>query len=244
MTRARVLELRHAECESPGAYLAGLDEVADVRTVRSWCEPMPDDPTDFDAILVMGGPMGANDGPTLPWIDAEIAFLTDAIAAGIPIWGVCLGSQLLARALGAAVRTGPEPELGIADVTLTADAATDPVWAGTATIPAMHWHYDTFDLPGGATLLGSSKLCAHQLFRHGPHYGVQFHLEVDTALFDEWLGVPEYRRELESALGPDGPAGIRADVARAQQITRPLAATAIRRWVEVVVAGCADLRRV
>ena len=191
----RVLELRHAECESAGAYRSGLEPVATIDTVRVWCEPLPADPSDYSAILVMGGPMGANDGPTIPWIDDEIAFVRAAIDAGIPVWGACLGSQLLAKALGAAVSTGEAPELGICEVTMTDAGSTDPVWSAvdSSDLAVLQWHYDTFDLPAGATLLASSPAYAHQLFRYGNCYGVQFHLEVDTELFDGWLDVPEYR---------------------------------------------------
>lgn len=239
MTRPTILELRHAECESPGTYGAGLAGLADVRTVRTWREELPTDPRDFAGILVMGGPMGANDGAALPWIDTEIAFLTAAVAADVPIWGVCLGSQLLARALGARVFTGPAGEVGVAEVTLTDDARTDPVFSAIteSTFPAMHWHYDTFTLPDGATRLAGSQRYENQLFRHGRNYGVQFHLEVDTDLLRAWLDVEDYRGELVAALGPGAPASVAADVAAAQTITAPLAATLIRRWFDSFVIG-------
>jgi GMP synthase (glutamine-hydrolysing) len=230
-----ILELRHAECESPGALGAGLADRARIETVRMWAEPLPADPADVDGILVMGGPMGADDGPTVPWIDEEIAFLRRAVDLGVPIWGACLGSQLLATALGAGVTTGPAPEIGVLDVTLTDEGRHDPVWSGlgAATFPALHWHFDTFSLPPGAHLLASSAAYSHQLFRHGPHYGVQFHLEVDSPLLREWLAVDEYRAELRATLGDDGVERLTADVADAARVTHPMAVAAIRRWFDL-----------
>ncbi|MGV9710524.1 type 1 glutamine amidotransferase [Gordonia sp. NPDC003424] len=229
-----VLELRHAECESPGSYGAGLMGLAPVTTVRAWRDPIPDDPASYSAILVMGGPMGAGDTALLPWLDDELTFLKSAVAQDVPVWGACLGAQLLARALGARVYRATTPELGVVDIALTDAGRRDPVWGTDAEpeFPALQWHFDTFDLPEGATLLASSETCAHQVYRHGPHMGVQFHLEVDVALFDQWLAVDEYRSELLAVVGPDGLSRTIADVARIQEITRSRAADAIRRWYQ------------
>lgn len=227
-----ILELRHAECESPGSYGAGLAGLAAISTVRAWRDPIPEEPAAYSAILVLGGPMGVGDGARFPWLDDEIAFLKQAVAHNVPIWGACLGSQLLATALGARVDRAPVPELGVVDITLTDDGRTDPVWhaAHGSNFPALQWHFDTFEVPDGATLLASSAQCAHQVFRYGPHMGVQFHLEVDAALLDDWLAVPEYRTELTEALGADGVERVIADVARTEDLTRALAISAIRHW--------------
>ncbi|MFW0796077.1 type 1 glutamine amidotransferase [Gordonia sp. CPCC 205515] len=231
-----ILELRHAECEGPGSYGSGLAGLASIHTVRAWREQIPDDPRAFSAILVMGGPMGVSDGATHPWLDDEITFLKRAVAQDVPIWGACLGSQLLATALGATVSAAPIPELGVVDVTLTDDGRRDPVWSAVdgPDFPALQWHFDTFEIPAGATLLASSADCAHQAFRHGPHVGVQFHLEVDAALLDEWLAVAEYRAELVDVLGEDGLKRVIADVARTEDLTRALATTAIRQWYTAI----------
>ncbi|MGC4934128.1 type 1 glutamine amidotransferase [Gordonia sp. DT30] len=234
-----VLELRHIECESSGAYGAGLADVADIHTVRAWCDELPADPRAFAAILVMGGPMSANDGATLPWIDDEIAFLVRALDAGIPVWGVCLGSQLLARALGADVTTGAQGEVGVAPISVTDEGRADPVFSAAPEtgFPAMHWHYDTFAIPDGAVRLASSSRYPNQAFRHGMSYGVQFHLEVDGPLLRDWLDAPGYRAELVEALGPDGPSAVLADTRAAQSTTVPLAGALIRRWFTLVTGS-------
>jgi GMP synthase (glutamine-hydrolysing) len=233
---APILELRHIECEPPGAYLPILEKYGELRTVRLWQEPVPEDPRDYAAIIVMGGPMGANDGAALPWIGEEIAFLRRAVDADVAVWGVCLGAQLLAAALGARVYTGPQPEVGIVDVTLTADGAADPVW-GVAhrRVRALQWHSDTFDLPAGSTLLASSSAYPQQVFRAGRSYGVQFHLEADGELAQQWLAVREYRTALESAIGADAVTDFAGAIAAAEDASKALAGRMIGRWLDLVI---------
>ena len=121
----------------------------------------------------------------------------------MPFWGSCLGVQLLASSLGAAVRAGDAPEVGVLPVFPTAAAADDPVFAGLAwPRPTLQWHGDTFDLPAGATLLATSPAYPHQAFRVGRvAYGVQFHVEVTAEMADEWARVPEYERAAQAVLG-------------------------------------------
>ena len=104
------------------------------------------------------------------------------------------------------------------------------------TFDSMQWHYDTFDLPAGATLLASSESYANQAFRLGASYGLQFHLEVDSPLFATWLDDPAYRTELVDALGPGGPDEVSADLADVESTTRAMAAAAMSRWLDIVVA--------
>ncbi|NDZ96528.1 type 1 glutamine amidotransferase [Streptomyces sp. SID6673] len=233
--RIRVLELRHAEVETPGAYSTALDELADVETVRAWQEPLPDTMTGFDAIIVMGGPMGVGDADAIPWIASEIAFLRDAVAVGIPVWGVCLGSQLLAAALGADVFRGDVSEIGVREVTLNSDGIADPVWGATpsAAFETVQWHFDTFALPAGATLLAGSALYPNQLFRYGNSYGVQFHLEAGGALIRRWLH-GESRNEVEAAIGRAAVDRFADDAANAEALTAPLSAAVMRRWLASV----------
>ena len=220
-----ILELRHIDCEPPAAYLPALDEFGDVRTVRTWQEPIPDDPREFSAIIVMGGPMGVGDRDDIDWIAQEIDFLTRAVAADVPVWGVCLGSQLLAAALGAEVTTGAVPEVGVGHGDVDDAASDDPVWGAenVSSFPALQWHSDTFDIPEGATLLASSDAYPHQVFRHGRSYGIQFHLEADAVLAKHWLEVDEYRDALEAAIGSAAVPGFVDDITAAESVTRPLA---------------------
>jgi GMP synthase-like glutamine amidotransferase len=189
----------------------------------------------------MGGPMGVNDRAALPWIEDEISYLCEATAAGVPVWGVCLGAQLLAAALGAAVYSGPVPEVGIAEVELTAAGEDDPVWGDTVcrgTAPrlvTMQWHGDTFDVPPGAELLASSALYPNQLFRHGGSYGIQFHIEADAVLARQWLDIPAYADALRRALGEHGARTFLDGLAAEQESMTATARRAAQRWMELHV---------
>jgi GMP synthase-like glutamine amidotransferase len=200
----QVLVLQHIACEPPGVYEDVLDERgARIHRVElDEGDPLPDWRA-FDAIVAMGGPMGALDDDEHPWLTDEKRLIADAVRSGLPFWGVCLGVQLLAASLGARVYPGPAPEVGVLPVLLTDEALADPVFAGTPReLLSLQWHGDTFDLPDGATRLAGSPAYPNQAFRVGTDaYGVQFHLEVSPALAREWADVPAYAESLERVLG-------------------------------------------
>lgn len=232
----RVLVLQHIACEPPGVYEDVLDE-RDAEIVRVEVdagEPLPTER--FDAIVAMGGPMSVNDEAELPWLVAERAFIADSVRAGTPFWGVCLGVQLLASSLGARVYAGDEPEVGVLPVELTDEALADPVFAGLPrSLPALQWHGDTFDLPDGAVRLAGSSAYPNQAFRYRNAYGLQFHLEVSTAMAREWAGVPEYDAALRRVLGPNGTETIvRAVEERAGEMLQ-LGRTLFERFVDHVI---------
>jgi GMP synthase-like glutamine amidotransferase len=160
----------------------------------------------MDAVIAMGGPMSVNDEDDHPWLVGEKRLIADAVGRGMPVFGACLGVQLLASSLGARVYRGTVPEVGVLPVYGTQAAASDPVFGGLDwPRPTLQWHSDTFDLPSGATLLATSPAYPHQAFRVGDlAYGVQFHLEVTDRMADEWARVPEYVIAADQALGPGG----------------------------------------
>jgi GMP synthase-like glutamine amidotransferase len=231
-----ILVLRHVDCEPPAAYLPLLEARGAVQTVRLGVDPLPAH-HDFGAVVAMGGPMGAGDSGTLGWITEEIAYIAGAVSAGVPYWGVCLGAQLLAAALGAKVYTSDLPEVGISSVSLAPDATRDPVFGALPeSFPVLQWHSDTFDLPAGATPLASSEANLHQAFNVGSAYGLQFHLECPPELAETWNDIDAYRESLTSALGPDGPAALLDDL-RAQfpQLART-AQQVMSNWLDTYVA--------
>lgn len=234
--RLRVLELRHAETEPPGAYSAVLDELAEVHTVRVWRDPLPDEIAGIDAIVAMGGAMGVGDADRLPWLAEEIDFLTAAIRLDIPVWGVCLGSQLLAAALGADVMRAPSPEVGVRRVVLNEPGRADPVWGGLPNpeFVTVQWHFDTFALPDGAELLASSVQCRHQLFRFGRSYGVQFHAEAGEAMVRTWLSHAESHAAVTATIGREATDRFPHDAAQAEVTTVPMAHAVMRRWLDLV----------
>jgi GMP synthase (glutamine-hydrolysing) len=232
----RVLILQHIACEHPGVF----SEVMGERGVESTPveldrgEPLPDW-REFDAVLAMGGPMGAGDDADHPWLTAEKALVRDAVAAGRPFLGVCLGVQLLAAALGAPVYPAERAEVGLLDVELTAEGRADPLFAGLDDrFASLQWHGDTFDLPSGAVRLAGSPLASNQAFRTGERaYGVQFHLEVTAAMAREWAEVPAYRSSLAATLGEERGAAFIAEIEERAGELHPPARTLFRNWLEL-----------
>jgi GMP synthase-like glutamine amidotransferase len=135
--------------------------------------------------------MGANDEVDYPWIRDELSFMRKVYELGLPIAGICLGGQMLARALGGKVATNPHPEIGWFEVRVNEQGAKDALMSSAGELPRFYqWHYDTFFPPKDAVLLAESPICARQAFRIGNHaYGFQFHPEADFQLVDEWLQV-------------------------------------------------------
>jgi len=229
----QILVLQHAGCEPPGVYEDVLRErgVGFERVVLDEAPALPDW-RDFAAILAMGGAMGAYEEGAHPWLAGEKRLVADAVAAGTAYWGVCLGAQVLAAALGAEVRPGPGAEVGVMEVELTEAAADDPVFAGAPPrFSTLQWHGDTYALPAGAVQLARSERYEQQAFALGRAYGVQFHLEVDGARAAEWMEVPEYVAELGELDGPDAPARMLAQVLAAEADTVPLARELFTRWL-------------
>lgn len=153
----------------------------------------------YDGLVVLGGPMSADDTERYPHLAVEAAAIRKAVDQGIPVLGICLGAQLLALALDASVRRNPRREIGWYPVTPTDAGNADPLlshFGGSQ--PVFHWHGDTFSVPEGALHLASSEHCTNQAFRFGDRvWGLQFHLEVDEPMIDRWLEIPVMRDELE-----------------------------------------------
>jgi len=232
-----VLVLQHIACEPPGVF----EDVLHERGARLHRVELDEGELlpawhDFDAIVAMGGPMSVNDEDEHPWLRDEKALVADAVRAGMPFFGVCLGVQLLASSLGARVYAGAEPEVGLLPVVLTGEGRDDPVFAETPSpLVTLQWHGDTFDLPTGATLLASSPAYAHQAFRVHAAYGVQFHLEVSAEMARAWAAVPEYVSSLERTLGSDEAESFLAAIAGAADGMRSIGRGLFERWLDRVV---------
>jgi GMP synthase (glutamine-hydrolysing) len=156
----------------------------------------------YDGLIVLGGPMSVNDAGRLPHLRVELKLIENALQRNIPVLGICLGAQLVAKMLGAPVYPNKEKEIGWYDVSPTHHAQSDPLLGGLAPIEKIfQWHGETFDIPRSTRHLAFSSLCANQAFRYGNNvYGFQFHLEVDEPMIHRWLRVAENRREI-AALG-------------------------------------------
>jgi GMP synthase-like glutamine amidotransferase len=235
--RRPILVLQHAGCEPPGVYEDELlaRHVPFVRVLLDESEELPDWRA-FAGIVAMGGAMSVNDEAGHPWLVPEKRLIADAVTAGMPYWGVCLGAQLLAASLGAGVSRGPQAELGVLPVELTDAAAQDPVFAAApASFRTLQWHGETYELPPGATQLARSHDCEQQAFVLGRAYALQFHLEVDSRLAEEWMREPAFVDELQQAHGEGAPATLLADVSTAEQETVTLARSLFARWLLDVV---------
>jgi GMP synthase (glutamine-hydrolysing) len=193
--------------ETPHRILKAGDGL-EVRAVEPLAgDPLPDH-AGISGALVMGGPMNVDEIDRHPGLLVEREWLAEAARIELPILGICLGAQLLARALGAEVRAGEEPEIGFAPIEVH-DPADPVVGALAPRATALHWHGDVLDLPEGAVALASSAQTELQAFRHGNAWGLLFHPEADAALLDAWLAVPEMAAEAREALGQDAAAELK-----------------------------------
>ena len=183
---ARALVVQHTAHEGLGNLLEWLPAAGlDVHPIHPYLGHRVPPSVEGDALIVLGGPMGANDDNDAPWLPATRSLLATAIDDGVPTLGICLGAQLLAVAAGGEVaRGGNGPELGLDEVVVpTGDALLE---AGT--LPVVQWHYDAVtQLPDGAELLASSAAYRVQAFRVGEvAWGLQFHVEAGADMVRDW----------------------------------------------------------
>ncbi|WP_406625202.1 glutamine amidotransferase [Acidovorax sp. SDU_ACID1] len=192
-----------------------------------------------DLLVVLGGPIGAFDDGIHPFLVDELAVVQRRLAAGLPIMGICLGAQLIARALGAKVYALGVKEIGFSPVQLT-EGGRASVLAALGDTPVLHWHGDQFDIPDGAEWLARTEIGENQAFSRGATVlGLQFHLEADIRQIERWL--VGHACELGQA-GID-PRTLRAQ-ALAQQDRLAAAATAVvGAWLDGIdkpVGGSAE----
>jgi GMP synthase-like glutamine amidotransferase len=184
-----VLVFQHDPHDGPG-YLgeALLQRGANLDIVRLYQGEAISNVSNYDMLLVMGGEMNVYQEDKYPWLIEETHAIREAIEAGKAVLGVCLGGQLLAKALDARVHLGAATEIGLTPITLTEAGAADPLFEGLSQVEAVEWHDDSFDIPAGAVALARSEGCAHQAFRFGQcAYGLQFHPEVSPLMLAEWI---------------------------------------------------------
>jgi GMP synthase (glutamine-hydrolysing) len=233
--RPTLLAIQHVPWEGPHRILDACGTLR-VHTVKPLAgQPLPAH-EEVAGAVAMGGPMNVDEVGRFPALAAEREWLAEAARRELPVLGVCLGAQLLARALGAEVRAGERPEIGFAAVEV--GDADDPVLGGLApSTEVLHWHGDVFDLPDGAQSLASSTRTEHQAFRAGNAWGVLFHPEADFALVEAWLAVPEMIDEAVAALGNDGAQALPERAAAAEPALVERTTPGFEAFAEIVANG-------
>ncbi|HEX3756969.1 MAG TPA: glutamine amidotransferase [Rhizomicrobium sp.] len=222
-----LLAIRHVAFEDLGGFEAPLAQAG--YAIR-YADMGVDDVAGFgdpDMLVVLGGPIGVYEDDLYPWLKSEIAGIAARLQAQRPTLGICLGAQLMARALGARVYPGPAKEIGWKPLDLAQGAAG--LLAPLADHPVLHWHGDTFDLPAGATLLASTDICRNQAFALG-RYGLafQFHPEAHDQGFERWL----IGHACEIAATPGVTVtGLRADTARLAAAALANGRQVLRNWL-------------
>jgi len=186
----KILVITHDDSEGSGSLGTFLESIAiDTQTAKLHeGDDLPEDPSTLGAIISMGGAMSVHDEDIYSFLRKEKKFLMHAIEANVPILGICLGAQLIARACHAAVLKAQVSELGWRKVSITDEGKRDILFQGLSqTIRVFQLHEDVFDIPEGATLLATSQACPNQAFRYRNAYGLQFHIEVTRDMLSGWM---------------------------------------------------------
>ncbi|MBI2561383.1 MAG: type 1 glutamine amidotransferase [candidate division NC10 bacterium] len=199
------LVLQHVDCEDMGLWEDCCREAGIALEMVALHREAPIPPPHrFQAVISLGGPMNVYEEETYPFLKAEDDFIRRVVSNGIPFLGICLGGQLLAKAVGGRVTRNPVKEIGWHAVELEQPGQRDPLFAGLPDrLPVFQWHGDMFSLPGGAVRLARSDACQNQAFRFGfggIAYALQFHLEVTPRMIDRW--VHTYRADLDGTADP------------------------------------------
>lgn len=188
---------RHLACEGPGylgTFLEKNHAPYEVVRIDEGVE-VPTSLDDVSGLVFMGGSMSVND--PLDWIEKELELIRQAATHRVPVMGVCLGGQLMAKALGGEVTKGPSQETGWHSLEVVESEASSD-WASglPSKFTAFHWHGDTFSIPEGASCILRSQCCDHQAFVLGDHLAMQFHLEMMADMVAEWADL--YQSDLKN----------------------------------------------
>jgi GMP synthase (glutamine-hydrolysing) len=234
----RILVVQHDDDGPAGVVGERIDALGgeQVTVLPHRGEALPESPAGFAGALFLGGPMSVREDDTYPH-DPRLFGLARAFhEANKPLLGICLGAQILARALGERVYRHREMEFGFCPVELTPEGQTDLLFAGLGpSLRPMQWHEDTFDLPAGAVLLATGARCRNQAYRVGEStYGVQFHPEVDRAIVEAWAAMPAAQ---EAAGSADLEASLRGPMEEHLAAAEALGRTLADRWMRLLERG-------
>ena len=234
MARPKILVFQHVPYEPLGTLDPLLKQAGfRIRYVNFGRNPDERPALDgYAALIILGGPMNADNTGAFPHLTTELELIQEALARDMSILGICLGAQLLAKALGGKILAGAGREIGWHSVDVTQAGQDDPVLSTFGQqSEVFQWHDDVIELPPGTQHLAGSDNCPVQAFRHGEHaYGFQFHLEVDGALIERWLTIPQHQSEF--ADGVVDPEQIRGRIEESIEPLISLSNSTFGRWIE------------
>jgi len=236
MARPKVLVFQHVPYEPLGTLDPLLkDSGFRIRYVNFGREPDSRPALEgYEALIVLGGPMNSDQIDSYPNLITEVDVIREAVERNMSVLGICLGAQLLAKALGGSVSRNEVREIGWYDVEMTPVGLKDSVLSAFApSQEVFQWHEDGITLPPEADLLASSPASQVQAFRHGEHiYGFQFHLEVNRPLIERWLTVPAHQVTLQEEKGAVDPAAIREQADASIGPLETLSRETFSRWID------------
>lgn len=236
MARPKILVFQHVPFEPLGSLDPLLKEAGfRIRYVNFGRQPRSRPELDkYEALIVLGGPMNADQIDRYPNLITEVEIIREAVESDMAVLGICLGAQLLAKALGGSVVRNERPEIGWYNVELTAAGTTDPVLAAFAqSQEVFQWHEDGIVLPSEAVCLAGSGVSPVQAFRYGEHaYGFQFHLEANRSLIERWLTVPDHQAILTDEASAIDVEQIRAQCRDSVEPLQALSQRTFTRWIE------------
>ena len=236
MARPKVLVFQHVPYEPLGTLDPLLKDAGfRIRYVNFGREPESCPALDkYEALIILGGPMNSDQIDTYPNLITEVDIIREAVDRDMSVLGICLGAQILAKALGGAVSRNVVREIGWHDVEMTEAGLEDPVLSTFApTQEVFQWHEDGISLPPEVKVLARSAASPVQAFRHGEHaYGFQFHLEVSRALIERWLTVPAHRDTLKEEEGHVDPEAIRRRSETSIGPLEELSKATFGRWID------------
>lgn len=236
MARPKVLVFQHVPYEPLGTLDPLLKNAGfRIRYVNFGREPDARPELDrYEALIVLGGPMNADQIDSWPNLVTEVEIIREAVDRDMSVLGICLGAQLLAKALGGTVTRNAVREIGWYDVELTDAGLDDPVLEAFAPHQEVfQWHEDGINLPPGIDVLASSPASAVQAFRHGEHiYGFQFHLEANRPLIERWLSVPAHEETLSEEVATVKPDAVRKQIDNSIRPLEALSRETFSRWID------------
>ncbi|MCL6558373.1 MAG: type 1 glutamine amidotransferase [Firmicutes bacterium] len=236
----KALVVQNVDIEGPGLLQPEMEKAGwrlDIRIMDQPGATLPADLNGYKALIVLGGPMNVYEEELYPYLRQVDYLIKDAVQKDLPLMGICLGGQLISKALGAAVTRNPVEEIGWYELHLTDEGKKSPLFEGLPeVIPVFQWHGDTFALPDGASHLAMTTDCAHQAFSVGRHvFALQFHLEITPEIVDTWVSA--YADELDEFGGPGAAMRIAVETRTTWGKYERTAAQFLNNWVRILASA-------